>query len=292
MSLISLRDGTFDYVTKPASGARINWTTGYMSATASVPLPRIVNDRNDREFGQPGTARNLSQARAMAHMQARRRARRRLIQVVGGVQMDSQFTLLQKLQKDRRLRQRFGTISSLFRVRSRRTGEGRVSVELAVPFRGPGGLYRLLADERYSSEPIPQAEDLPVTDPISGLVIDATQLSEFRPSLEVRLFSERGRRFYGPETITRRCAIGRGPVTFSRSREEAVRVARLGLEPYYTLAAGAIGPARTDLHLADSDVRRILGSAGGRRALRTCAVAIIVRDPGTGHRMRESSAGH
>ena len=182
---------------------------------------------------------------------------------------------MERLRKDRALRQRFGGISSRFRLRSTRTGEGRVSVEIAVPFRGPNGLYAMLVDERYDAEPVPALTPDGIEDQITGLIVDASQLRRFRPSLEMRIYTDRGRRIYGPETIGRRCAVRRGTVTYARNRENASGATALGLQPYYTFAAGLLGPGQSDIFLAGEDVRRILSSSGGRRALRTCAVAVV-----------------
>ena len=274
-AVLSLRDSRGDVLIRPTNTSRINWTSGYASAQATTALPRIVNDRSDPDFGQPGTARSLSEARAIALASARSRAGRELVYLIGGLRLDSEYILLERLKKDRSLRQRFGSIHSRFRLRSTRTGEGRVSVEIGVPFRGPTGLYAMLVDQRYDAEPVPAATADDLEDQITGLIVDASQLNSFRPSLEIRIYTDRGRRIYGPETIGRRCAVRRGVITYARTRENAAEKASLGLYPYYTFAAGLVGPGHSDIFLAGDDVRRILGSKGGRRALRTCSVAVL-----------------
>lgn len=275
-AVLALRDSRGDILVRPSPTTRINWTAGYASALSSVPLPRIVNDRADADFGQPGTARSLSDARAVALASARQRAERDLVQLIGGLRVNSDFTLLERLRRDRALRQRFGSIAARFSLRSTRTGEGKVSVEVAVPFRGQLGLYSVLVDDRYSTEPVPEGTGEDLEDKMTGIIIDASELPRFEPSLELRLYTDSGRRIYGPETIGRHCAVSRGAVVYARNREDAARTASLGLHPYYTLAAGLLGSGRSDLFLSGEDARRILASTGGRRALRSCAVAVVI----------------
>ncbi|MCB1308031.1 MAG: hypothetical protein KDK30_07625 [Leptospiraceae bacterium] len=255
---------------------RIDWTNGVLYARAEVRLPRIVFDSSNPEFGQPGTATSITGARSQARFEARELAALRLMNALTGLQLDSRFTVREKMNQDRVLREQMGYVSDHFVVRSRHTGEGYVSVELALPFLGDNGLYALLSRSYYNTRPVPEVGPVDVVDEVTGIVIDMREFPDFQPSLEPRIFSDQGRMIYGPEMVTRTCAMRRGMGIYYTSDEMARRDRRVGLRPYYVYAAGLVGPDRTDLYLDAHDVERLLGHASGRQALHYCAVVFVM----------------
>jgi len=217
----------FHYVVQVDPDSRIDWTGGVAFARARVRLPRIVYERADPEFGRTGTARSLTEARALARRQAREQAALRLMELTQGMQLDARYTLRQRMESDRLLRDRIGGLTERFQVRSRQTGEGYVAVELMLPFHGPEGLYALLARSTSGTRPPPEPGPLDVADEISGIIIDASELPDFRPSLEMRIFSDSGRMIYGPEIASRNCAVRRGMAAYYRDAARARRSAAL-----------------------------------------------------------------
>lgn len=268
-----------DDVVEIRDASSINWTAGFITAQAEVRLPRIVFDTGQREIISEDTVGSITEARLRAREEARGAATRKILRQVARLPLNSDYTILEKLRTDRVLRRRFAGISERILVRSRKTGEGVVAVELALPFFSERGLYALVAGEQGAGKILPEVELLPIQDEITGLILDATDFKEFRPSLEPRIYSDQGRLIYGPETIGSGCTVRRGLVRYFLSRERARQRGRLGIAPYYTHAAGTTGGRKNDLYLSSSDVLHLLGNKSARRALKSCAVAILVNPP-------------
>ena len=255
----------------------VDWTGGFVYASARVRLPRIVFDSSHPDFATPGTETSLSGARARARSEALELASIRLTRAITGLRLDGRFTVLERMQQDRSLRERLGNLSRLFRVKSRHTGEGYVSIELALPFREEEGLYSVLAGSHYNSQPVPEVGPLDVVDELSGLVLDVREQPDFVPSLEPRIYTDQGRLIYGPEVITRACTIRRGPAIYYTDEEKALKDPRVGMQTLYAYAAGVLGNGRSDLVLDASDAERLLASPVGRQSLHYCAVVFVVR---------------
>jgi hypothetical protein len=254
----------------------VDWTGGYVFARARVRLPRIIYDRRHPDFGKAGTETSISAARSAASSEATELATLRLMNSVTSLRLDSRFTLIEKMRADAVLRESLGDLAARFLTRSRNTGEGYVSVELAMPFVGAGGLYSLLNRSYYGTRRPPRVEPVSVSDPISGLVVDLREFPDFRPSLEPRIFSDRGRMIFGPETAGRTC-LRRGLVAYYASAQQARRDPRVGTQAYYTYAAGVLGSAQSDIYLDAEDVERILGHDSGRLALSRCSVVFVLQ---------------
>lgn len=266
---------------------RIDWTEGAAYARATVQLPRIASTRSEREFDGDQASTSLTDARARAREQAREQAALRLTQALFDLQLDARHRLGEHVQQDRELRDRLGDLSDRFRVASRNTGEGVVTVTLALRFTGPEGLYSMLARSIYGKEPMPEAGPVDATDPISGVIVDLSEHPEFRPSLEPRIFSDRGRLIYGPETVSRACTVRRGLAAYHASVDRAREDRRVGQRPYYTYAGGLLGPGRSDIFLDAEDVERILGHQSGRTVLRRCGVVFVVNPASVGNAARQ-----
>ncbi len=269
------RTPAFHFVQVIDENARIDWTGGYVFAEARVRLPRIIYDRKHPDFGKAGTETSITDARAAARNKATELATLRLMNTLTSLRLDSSFTLYEKMTVDRELRESLGNLSERFLTKSRNVGEGYVSVELAMPFLGEDGLYSMLVGSHYGSELPPVVEPLDVVDAVSGLVVDLREAREFTPSLEPRIFTDRGRLIYGPEMAGSSC-IRRGLVSYYASAERAMQDARLGDAPYYTYAAGVMGRGKSDIYLDAEDAERLLGHASGRMVLRRCRVVFIV----------------
>ncbi len=259
----------------------INWTGGYIATSASVKIPEIVFDPQDPEFASPGTERSISDARARALSEAQNRAILDLNRLVLALRLDSHSTVRQRMESSRDFRDRMGDLSSRYVTRSRRVGEGTVTVDLLLPLYREEGLYSMLIGSSYGQEAIPTVEEGEQSDEITGIIIDATTINGFKLSLETRLFTDQGRQIYGPEQIRPGVALAHGLVTPYTDYEAARRDPRIGIHPFYTFAAGASGPNRGNLFLDPEDVGKILSSKSGRSALRRGAV-VIITNPASG----------
>ena len=271
------RTPDYHFIQKLDAHSSVDWTGGYVFARSRVRLPRIVYDPAHADFGGPDTATSISDARATARNRATELAGLRLMNSVTALRLDSRFTLLEKMRADAALRESLGSLASRFITKSRNTGEGYVSVELAMPFLGRDGLYSMLGRSYYGTQRPPEVVSQDnVVDRISGLVVDLREYPEFRPSLEPRIFTDRGRLIFGPEMAGRTC-LRLGLVAYYASAEQARRDRRVGGQPYYTYAAGVLGSGRSDIYLDAEDAERILGHRSGRVALSRCSVVFVLK---------------
>jgi len=265
-----------DFLTKIDDDVSIDWTGGYIFARARIRLPRVILDRRQVDFDSSDTAVSMTDARAIAGDRAREQASLRLMRALSFLRLDSDFLFIEKMESDRALRYRMGELPSLFIEKTRSSGEGFESVELALPFYGEKGLYSMLAGEHYSAETVPETTGPVVPDRMTGIIIDVSEFPGFQPSLEPGIFTDQGRRIYGAGTVSRNCAVRRGLASYYDQESKARQDRRLGFAPYYVFAAGLRGRNRSDVFLDSVDIMRILGSESGRNALKKCAVVFVV----------------
>lgn len=273
----SLFNTSTSYVQELSENSYINWTEGFIAASASVPLPTIVLDRNHPDYGKPDTALSISEARERAREQARENAILLLMKSLENLPMDQEHSVRERMVRDGEFRYNMGRAVSSILTRTRRTGEGYVSIELALPFYQTSGLYSLFPRGEFQDLPVPTLDVSGASDRITGIVIDVSEFPEFRASLEPRFYSEQGRLVFGPEIASRTHLVHRGPVVFYNDRERAMDDRRLGIAPFYTFAAGVLGKNKSDLMLDSDSVYKILSSPSGRDALRNCAIVVVLK---------------
>ncbi len=267
-----------------SEGDLINWTTGKIQSSSAAKLPRLIQNPSNPEFRSPDTAASLTEARSDARVRASERAKLQLMQTIMEIPLNGDYTLRDLLEESPEFRESAGDLPSWFKTVIRITGESSVTETMEISFRGEKGLYRSLAYALHRSNRIP----VPITDssgpegisdPVTGVIIDATHIKEFRPSLLPRIYNEKGRLIYSHEMLSRGALIHRGPVVYYRDYNAARKDGRAGNNPYYLTAAGAVGTLKADLFLDDAEVDRILSSEQGREALRKGSV-IILTDTG------------
>lgn len=266
-------DHSGHYIARPQKDVIVDWSAGYLSARATVDLKKIVYDERSPDFGKPWTAMSLTDARSTARRSASERASEMLMKTLEDLPLDLGKTLGQRAGRDEGLNQRIGAIQSLFIVKSENTGEGYVSVEMAIPFYGRDGLMSLVADSGAQSIEIPEIPSDTFRDNITGIIIDLTEFPEFRPTLLPKIFSDQGRFLYGAESVLVRTVIKRGLVAYHTTPEAAKKDPRAGVNPYYLYASSARDGG---IYLDSSEVTRLLSSPQARRALRSAQVIFVL----------------
>jgi len=264
LSAIEVMGGLRDHVQKSVGDqGYVDWTAGYISAKAIVPIGDI------RSGG------GLTRVRDEATEAAREAALSRVMNILSRLMINGDRTILSEMRANEDLAVRLGAVSELAVEKSRRVDEGKVTVELVLQFYGKRGLFSRLAPER--GEEIPEVTHNNPRDEITGLLIDATDANvEF--VLEPRILTDQGRLIYGPGQADRSCFASRGLASYHMSRDAARKDRRIGDNPYLLYASTRAGAAG-DLFISSQDAIRILGSKTGRAALKGCAVAIVVDSP-------------
>lgn len=266
---------TQDLIMDYSKYVKINWTKKYITATAQIQLP-VIRLGNRVSTDNRKIASSLSMAREIAREEAMEEAMGRLMKGIMSLQFDSHTSIYEKMKQDERLKDRMGLVSEYFAIRSRRTGDGRVSVELGISFIGPRGLYSLIVDSYYNSEQVPGILSETYGDKISSIIVDLSEFPDFNPSLEPRIYSDNGRLLFGPEVVSQTCSIKYGLVSWQTNESVAKRKKRAGSRPYYVYAGGILGSKKSDIFLQEKDVNRILANPGGRKAFRRCSVLFVV----------------
>jgi len=252
------------YIESIGESSKVDWTGGYVFAGARLNLERI--DPMDREA--PGS---ITEARIQARERAREMASLALMKAIGSLPYDSRSTIQSRRKKDLELARRLDGIKDHFLIKSSKTGEGYVSLELALPFVGPQGLLRALRPAERESIPESPADTL--SEEITGIIVDTTMTDSFRPSLMPVLYNEAGLKIYSAGQAGN-CLIRRGVAAYYSSLEQARRDLRAGRKPYTFFAVATNGSSGAVVSQRDA---AFLTSAAGRRNLRSCRVIFVVK---------------
>lgn len=243
----------------------MDWTAGYVSTSSSVKLPKIIFNPDHPEFASENTATSLTEARYIARQKAKEIAEIQLMHAVLSLPVDHEYTIQEKMKIDENLADRMGILSRYFIVQKVNTGEGFVSIELAIPFFSEKGLFSIISDSNYGSEKILEYPESKIRQKITGIIIDCTEFSSFRPAVETRIYTDQGKMIYGPEILSSRITVQQGLGGFYPSQILASRDFRAGISPYYLYASSV---DRGRIYLDSKEVKRILSSPGGQNALR------------------------
>ena len=182
--LTNLSGESVDFLS-PREAGWTDWPGGYVSVSSTVDVPRIGADGDgDRKGGIPVL-------RLRRREEARRKASLLLMQILLGIQVDSDSAMRDLLPENSLLQERLGEIPFHFEVRSQQTGALHVRVELGYSFYGKNGLYAYLLGDPPEQE-LPEIRHSP-GDEISALLIDVTEYPEFRPALLPKIYTDEGR---------------------------------------------------------------------------------------------------
>lgn len=280
---VLMRTDPSHYTEKRLDGTVVNWTGGFIVSEATARLPEIdpAPEQWNRKTGSYGgganeePARSITEARFLAREKARRIATENILKSLQNLPLNSSFTVYEKMSVDEGFKERMGRIYELIRLKRIRPGRGEMTVELALPLLGQNGVFTLIANAQYGGLEIPEMDVSGLEDPITGIIVDLRELDHFETSLEPAIFTDQGRKIYGPEFIDPAATTGRGPVAFHSSVRMAKNDDRVGLHPYYLFASGSRGKYKSDVFIDSEDARRILSSRSGRKALKNGAVVFI-----------------
>lgn len=257
---------SYHFVQQIDESTFINWTGGFIYTSIKVPLKR-VNSKDSPSADTPGS---LTEARAMARQEAQRLAMGKLFEALKSFPVESDKTVLDLLQENERFRMQVGRLQDRVRVKSRRTGEGYVTLELGLYLYGRNGLLGILPDR--SGERIPSMSPEGPEDEVTGIIVMVDEGLRFKPVLRPALYMSNGRRIYGPGTL--QPGLSRPPVLYFKSLSDARDRGNAGLRPAIIYATEIINNG--DAVIDSSDARRILGSRTGRQALRESRIIFVM----------------
>ena len=257
---------SYHFVQRIDDSTFINWTGGFIYTSIKVPLKRV----NSKDAPSADTPGSLTEARAMAREEAHRLAMGKLFQALKSFPVESNKTVLDLLQENERFRMQMGALQDRVKIKSRRTGEGYVALELGLYLYGRNGLLGILPDR--SGESVPSMGPEGPEDEITGIIVMIDSSLDFEPVLRPSLYMSNGRRIYGPGTL--QPGLSRPPVLYFKNLSDARDRGNAGLRPAIVYATEIMNSG--DAVIDSSDARRILGSRTGRQALRDSRVIFVM----------------
>ncbi|MFW5837894.1 MAG: hypothetical protein ACOCVM_07775 [Desulfovibrionaceae bacterium] len=249
---------------------QVNWQTGMITATG-VGAP-------------PANAVNMAQKRGMAVRAATVVARRNLLEIVKGVQIDSATTVEDYMvTSDVIVSQVTGFLQNS-RVMGPPTylSDGSVEITVGIPLHGRLSGVVMSDNVQFKSASAPESESEPVAEPetlaqrdFTGLLIDARGLN-LRPAMSPKVVDENGEEVYGSVLVSREYAIQQGMAGYAKSLESAASNPRIASNPLQVKAQDVSGKARTNLVVSSDQARQIRQLAQGASVLEKCKVMIVL----------------
>jgi len=252
-----------------------NWYELTVTAKINEPLPKIVFDEEDPDFGKPGTATNKSRSDLLARKKAKEKLRMRLSQRIESLFLNSDYTLFEYSQSNPSVRSRINSfISEEKETYDFQPKKNILESKASLLLTTKQGLLAYLPME-YGTEEIPVFNEsiLPVA--FTGLVVDARHLN-LRPSLFPKIQSDRGLDIYSPVYVKESYSIETGYVMYRTDNNERYLEKRVGKNPFFVLALGLSGKNQTDLILPSDEVAKLLSHPDSRKSLTRCRVMILV----------------
>lgn len=270
------------YVQRFEAGS-IDWQSAQASAVGVGSPPRAASSQG--------------QARAMAVRAATVVARRNLLEIIKGVQIDSRTSIENYMLAD-------DTVVSTVRGYLQNSqvydvaymSDGSVEVTVGIGLRGKlseavipkSTPFGVAGQSGYGAEP-PVTDgaasagiepdqamiEAAVAETYTGLLVDATGLA-VRPALTPRILDQAGNEIYGSASVSREYAVSQGMAGYARSFQAAVDDPRVSGNPLLVKAVSVSGPAGADLVLDDQQAALVRAVAAKQTFLRQCRVMIVL----------------
>lgn len=258
------------FVEMMGTSGSINWTSGVIEAVGIGAPP-------ERFYGKP-------QARPMAIRAAQMDAYRKLLEITGGVRVDS-MTLVKNytVQSDLIKSQVSGIVKGASIVKTDYLSDGTVEVTLRMPLHGATSLantiYPSVFEETMGTKPattppapVP-ATQISATN--TGLVVDARGI-QARPAMSPKIIDEKGQEVYGTVHVDREFAVQQGMSGYSRDINTARANPRVTDNPLTFKGLRTDGPGKSNIVISNTDAEQIRASYGSSEFLKKCRVMIVL----------------
>ncbi|MDA0333814.1 MAG: hypothetical protein O2782_01460 [bacterium] len=265
-----------DVVAESPTGAVVEGLLDWTAGTVTVTGEGFVNE----------SITHPVQRRLLGFRAAKVDAYRRLLEIIGVVQIDARTTVSMAMVASDSTRVHVEGLVRGARVvpGSQREEDGYYRLDLTLGLRGDLSAA-VLPDS--SSAPRMLPEDLPTRDsivvfippkPYTGLVVDARG-SSLRPSLSPRILDDSGRVIYAASHVDREYAVQTGVVAYDRSLPMAVvsdRVGGTSSHPFLVKATGVSGLYNSDVVVTRDMGTRIRMADMDTDFLAQCRVVFVV----------------
>ena len=241
----------------------INWSTGRVVAVG-IGAP-------------PAKAANMAQARAMARRAAITVARRNLLEISQGVQVDSMTLVKDFTVKSDIIRTSVqGVVRNAQVIDTAYMSDGSVEVTMVMSLGGEFANVILPPPPVGTEFPMPPpGTEMPTSQVYTGMVIDARGLGA-RPAMAPKIVDESGREIYGSAMVNREFAVQQGMVGYAKDLSAAQGNNRVTDRPVTIKALRTSGAAKCDVVISDSDAARLTSAAENLSFLQKCRVMVVL----------------
>ena len=241
----------------------INWSTGKVVAVG-IGAP-------------PSKPANMAQARAMARRAAITVARRNLLEISQGVQVDSMTLVKDFTVKSDIIRTSVqGVVRNAQVIDTAYMSDGSVEVTMAMSLGGEFANVILPPPPVGMGDPSPFQMPPPGTSQVyTGMVIDARGLGA-RPAMAPKIVDESGKEIYGSAMVNREFAVQQGMVGYAKDLSAAQGNNRVTDRPVTIKALRTSGAAKCDVVISDSDAAKLTSAAENLSFLQKCRVMVVL----------------
>ncbi|MDZ4726766.1 MAG: hypothetical protein SH817_11465 [Leptospira sp.] len=252
-----------------------NWYDLTMTAEVSEPLPKIVFDDEDPDFGKPNTATNKSRSDLLARKKAKEKLRIRISQRLESLLFDSNYSLYEYSKIAPKVRTRINTfISEEKETFDFQPFKNQLIAKSTIKLSGKQGFLAYLPMD-YGTENVPVFAEEVLPELYSGLVVDARHL-DLKKALFPKIQSDRGLDIYSPVYVKEGYAIETGYIVYRTDATESNFAKRVGKNPFFIVGLGVAGKNQTDIILPTDEVAKLLSHPETRKNLTRCRVMILV----------------
>ena len=241
----------------------INWSTGKVVAVG-IGAP-------------PDKPANMAQARAMARRAAITVARRNLLEISQGVQVDSMTLVKDFTVKSDIIRTSVqGVVRNAQVIDTAYMSDGSVEVTMVMSLGGEFANVILPPPPVGTEFPMPPpGTEMPTSQVYTGMVIDARGLGA-RPAMAPKIVDESGKEIYGSAMVNREFAVQQGMVGYAKDLSAAQGNNRVTDRPVTIKAVRTSGAAKCDVVISDSDAAKLTSAAENLSFLQKCRVMVVL----------------
>lgn len=241
----------------------INWSTGKVVAVG-IGAP-------------PSKPANMAQARAMARRAAITVARRNLLEISQGVQVDSMTLVKDFTVKSDIIRTSVqGVVRNAQVIDTAYMSDGSVEVTMVMSLGGEFANVILPPPPVGTAFPLPPpGTEMPASQVYTGMVIDARGLGA-RPAMAPKIVDESGKEIYGSAMVNREFAVQQGMVGYAKDLSAAQGNNRVTDRPVTIKALRTSGAAKCDVVISDSDAAKLTSAAENLSFLQKCRVMVVL----------------
>lgn len=256
-------------VVQEFNSGSINWSTGRVTAVG-IGAP-------------PSSPANMAQARAMARRAAITVARRNLLEITQGVQVDSMTLVKDFVVRSDIVRTSVqGVVRNAQVVDTAYMSDGSVEVTIVMDMGGEFANVILppppigVEGPGVPALPMPPAgPEMGTPEVWTGLVIDARGLGA-RPAMAPKVLNEDGKEIYGSAMVDREYAVQQGMVGYAKDLSAAQGNSRVTDRPITLKALRTTGQAKCDVVISNNEAAKLLAAADNLSFLQKCRVMVVL----------------